>query len=65
MIIEHGPVGADMVEVWADAETCSEMDKNGDPVYEYELSSFFGTLGKRTPAENIYYISMTQVKFIY
>ena len=32
--------------------------KKGDPVYEYELRSFFGTLGRRTPAENNYYITM-------
>ena len=36
----------------------NEFKKNGDPVYEYELSSFYGTLGKRTPAENNYYITM-------
>ena len=36
----------------------NEFKKNGDPVYEYELRSFYGTLGKRTPAENNYYITM-------
>ena len=36
----------------------NEFKKNGDPVYQYELRSFFGTLGKRTPAENNYYITM-------
>ena len=36
----------------------NEFKKKGDPVYEYELRSFFGTLGKRTPAENKYYITM-------
>ena len=36
----------------------NEFEKNGDPVYEYELRSFYGTLGKRTPAENNYYITM-------
>ena len=36
----------------------NEFKKNDDPVYEYELRSFFGTLGKRTPAENKYYITM-------
>jgi hypothetical protein len=35
-----------------------EFKKKKDPVYEYELRSFYGTLGKRTPAENNYYISM-------
>ena len=36
----------------------NEFKKKGDPVYEYELRSYYGTLGKRTPAENNYYISM-------
>ena len=36
----------------------NEFKKKGDPVYEYELRSFFGTVGKRTPAENKYYITM-------
>ena len=36
----------------------NEFKKNGDPVYEYELRSFYGTLSKRTPAENNYYITM-------
>ena len=36
----------------------NEFKKNGDPVYEYELSSFYGTLGRRTPAEDNYYITM-------
>ena len=36
----------------------NEFKKNGDPVYEYELRSFYGTFGKRTPAENNYYITM-------
>ena len=36
----------------------NEFKKKGDPVYEYELRSFFGTLGRRTPAENNYYITM-------
>ena len=35
-----------------------EFKKKKDPVYEYELRSFYGTLGKRTPAENNYYITM-------
>ena len=37
----------------------NEFKKKGDPVYEYELRSFYGTLGKRTPAENNYYITMS------
>ena len=36
----------------------NEFKKDGDPVYQYELRSFFGTLGRRTPAENNYYITM-------
>ena len=36
----------------------NEFKKKGDPVYEYELRSFYGTFGKRTPAENNYYITM-------
>ena len=37
----------------------NEFKKDGDPVYEYELSSFYGTISKRTPAENNYYITMS------
>ncbi len=35
-----------------------EFKKKKDPIYQYELRSYFGTLGNRTPAENKFYISL-------
>jgi len=40
-----------------------EFKKKKDPIYEYEISSYYGTIGKqRTPAEDNFYISFRTKK---